>query len=242
MKLNGKLKSALLPLYGELLKRNPAGNSPEDLCAFCAQWGSEFPEKEKEGILFVGKATNGWLSDSTDINVLFGDSCGRIFDRDDQMRWVDTLEGNRREYNTRKSAFWRVIKGVSRRLYPEDWYAHVAWSNLYKLSPYIKKGNPDSRLRGEQLAVCKKILEKEIEILSPKHVVMFTYDWECCFLKYLNDGKAPECVATEVWDRYKTCVYRIGDTIYIVSPHPQGKEEKGHIAVIDKLLNTDYRR
>ena len=158
MKISKKeLKDSLLPLYDELLK----GNSFEDVCTFCLQWGENFPVDKKTGILFVGKAVNGWIHDETDINVLFGETSDRIFARSDQMEWVSRLEGDEK-YNTNKSAFWRVIKRVSQHYYPnEKWYSNVAWSNLCKIAPF-KGGNPNDKLYYEQLKSCQKILSKEM--------------------------------------------------------------------------------
>lgn len=101
-----ELKASLKPLYAELL---PKITTKKDICPFCLQWGSNFPKEKNSGILFVGKATNGWITTSRDPDTLFGDTCDRIFARHDQMKWVHNHEGNE-HYNTRNSAYWRVIK------------------------------------------------------------------------------------------------------------------------------------
>ena len=232
MKISKKeLKDNLLPLYEELLKNN----SFEDVCTFCLQWGENFPEKEKTGILFVGKAVNGWISDETDINVLFGETSDRIFARIDQMEWVSNLEGDE-QYNTNKSAFWRVIKRVSQHYYPnKEWYSNVAWSNLCKISPF-NGGNPNDKLYYEQLKSCQKILAKEIEILSPKYVIMLSSGWEKDFMYYLNDNNHTKSVAKINWDGYETKLYKIKDTIFITSQHPQGKNETNHVEALTNLM------
>ena len=226
-----ELKDSLLPLYKELLK----GNSFEDVCTFCLQWGEDFPADKKTGILFVGKAVNGWIHDETDINVLFGETSDRIFARSDQMEWVSRLEGDEK-YNTNKSAFWRVIKRVSQHYYPnEKWYSNVAWSNLCKIAPF-KGGNPSDKLYYEQLKSCQKILSKEIEILSPKFVIMFTSGWEKDFMFFLNDNNHTKSVAKINWDGYETKLYKIKDTIFITTLHPQGKNETNHVEVLTNLM------
>ena len=106
--LTEKLKEALEPLYKELLKIA----KPTD-CAFCMQWGKNYPTEQNAGILFVGKAVNSWITDEKEIDVLFGNGSESIFDRADQMQWVEDMEGGEDVYNTRKSAFWRDIKQVS---------------------------------------------------------------------------------------------------------------------------------
>jgi hypothetical protein len=232
-----KLRAGLSPLYEELLN-----NFNEDVYVFCAQWGEKFPEEKNTGILFVGKAVNGWHEmDYTAIEIF--DDNSPIFAREDQMKWVDRQDGGSEvsEYNTRTSAFWRVVKLVAKDYcHSNEWYDHVAWSNLYKLSP---GGNPDARLQELQRNACCKILEKEIEILSPKVVVMLTSGWENPFLTYLNGGKAPEPI-NEVWwenknekKQFSSKAYKIKDVFVIQSYHPQGKPEDEHAEAILELIS-----
>lgn len=232
--LEEKLRKGLYPLYKELLESDIFD---DDVAAFCVQWGEEFPEKEKEGILFVGKATNGWLNTSKDVDVLFGNTVKRVFNRDDQMEWVNDQEGSNEGYDTNKSAFWRVVKKISSHFYQDKWYANVAWSNLYKLAPG-KTGNPDGSLRYKQSSACHKIFKKEIELLSPKYVIMLTSSWGMDFLVYMN-GCVPVSIGTESWGRgYETEMYEIDGTIYIKSFHPQGKSEPEHVEAIVRLLKS----
>lgn len=227
------IKSELKPLYADLLKKNTFQN----VCTFCMQWGSNFFEPKNQGILFVGKAVNGWVSDSTDIEHLFGDSSNRIFARNDQMQWVKDLEGVNDTYNTNKSAFWRVIKKISTKNHPdESWFSHVAWSNLYKIAPF-NGGNPSDGMIKEQLGSCQLILQKEIEQLKPKCVVMFTSGMEKDFLKFLNGNKEPNSTETITWDGYETKLFVINDLKYIVTPHPQGKDESKNVEAVLKLIN-----
>ena len=67
--MENTLRTTLLPLYKNMLENN---TTEKDIYTFCMQWGNQFPQKEKNGILFVGKATNGWISDSRNIEDLFG--------------------------------------------------------------------------------------------------------------------------------------------------------------------------
>jgi hypothetical protein len=228
-----KLRTELKPLYQNLLN----DNTFENICSFCVQWGENFSLDKHTGILFVGKAVNGWVNAETDIDVLFGNSNERIIARNDQMKWVHDLEGSNEDYNTKKSAFWRVIKKISNNYFPSKWYSHVAWSNLCKIAPF-KGGNPSDRLYDEQLDSCLKILQKEIEILSPRVVVMFTSGWEKDFLFYLNDNNKPTSEKTVEWNGYETNLYKIKGFNYIASPHPQGKPEDKHVNVIIDLIES----
>ena len=226
--LTKRLKEALMPLYKELLDVA----QPTD-CAFCVQWGKNFPVTQNEGILFVGKAVNGW-KEIDDIDTLFGDGKGRIFDISDQMQWVEDMEGSEK-YNTKRSAFWRLIKKISQTFYPNNWSSHIAWSNLCKIAP-IKGGNPNESSYQAQLAFCQKILEKEIEILSPKYVVMLTSGWKKDFLWFLNGGKT-KSIRKETWGNgHETKVYKIKDVTFITSAHPQGKNEQTHVEKIIEFL------
>lgn len=201
------------------------------------QWGRNFPLQPHCGILFVGKATNGWITDAEDINVLFGTGEDKIFDRFDQMQWVENLENNKSGYNTRRSAFWRVIKKVASNYYPKNWSSYIAWSNVCKVAPFTG-GNPNDPLYYAQLENCQKILQKEIEILSPKFVVFLTGSaWAVDFLRFLNDGQETHSIHTEKWNKYECKTYLLKDVYCILSVHPQGKKEKEHSNCIIKLIN-----
>ena len=224
------VRQELKPLYEELLENN----NFEHVFPFCIQWGENFPSAKNEGILFVGKAVNEWDTDETDVDILFGDSDERIFARDNQMKWVSTGEGCN-GYNSNRSAFWRVNRKITQKFYPKDeWYSYVAWSNLYKLN---QGGNPKASLCKEQFDSCKTILEKEIEIFSPKFVVMLTSGWERGFLTFLNGNHEPEIELTKNWG-HVTNLHRINGVAYVATPHPQGKKEGPHVEVITELINN----
>lgn len=231
--MRNKLEAQLKPIYKELLSNT---RTDEDIYTFCAQWGKKFTDIGNDRILFVGKATNGWVSKSTDVEVLFGNDNERIFDRADQMDWVNNLGGNTNGYNTNTSAFWRVIKRTSENVLDTDnAIPRIAWSNLYKISYH--SGNPDSKLKKMQKDYCKRILEKEIELMNPKYVVFLTSGWEKVFFKYLNNGTIPIPNETIKWSgKYFSKSYKIDNITYITSPHPQGKNEEEHVKALTVLL------
>lgn len=228
------LKENLLPLYKELLNKITVNN---DIYSFCMQWGSEFPKEENSGILFVGKATNGWITPSREVEVLFGTCDKRIFARGDQMKWVSNLENNKKGYNTRNSAFWRVIKRVSQfKNGKEDWSSKVAWSNLYKVS--LEKGNPTIKLKRQQESICKEILKTELKILKPKYVIFLTSGWERNFVKHLIKDLPVDQQENVKWgDKYTTHGYLIDEVIFITTSHPQGKNENDHVNAIKKIIS-----
>jgi hypothetical protein len=228
-----KIKTEILPLYKSLLEENTF----KDICTFSFQWGKNYPFDDKAGILFVGKAVNSWVTEETDVEKIFDiNNSERIFARDDQMEWVNNLSGNIEGYNTRKSAFWRVVKRVSETFYPKNWYDNVAWTNLYKIAPF-SGGNPNGKLQKAQREYCFSILKKEIEILTPQYVIMLTSGWEWSFLRYLNDNKEVHVVETKNWGKYTTSTTQINGVNYIFSQHPQGKKEWDHRNAIVELID-----
>ncbi len=228
-----EIKNNIFPIYERLF----AENSFKDICTFSLQWGNNFPFENNSGFLFIGKAVNGWVTNKTDVNKLFDiNNPDRIFARNDQMEWVHNLSGNKNGYNTRKSAFWRVMKKIASINYPEKWYSNVAWTNLYKIAPW-KGGNPNKRLQKAQQKYCFELLEKEIEILSPKYVIMLTSGWEWPFLMCLNDNKKLNILSEKKWGKYKTYITEIIGVKFIISHHPQGKNERKHKDAIIELIN-----
>ncbi|MBR5398936.1 MAG: hypothetical protein IK103_03985 [Bacteroidales bacterium] len=234
-----KIRNAILPLYLQLIKDIRQSNHTDDLVCFAAQWGRFFPKKEKDGILFVGRATNGWFHYTPDITVLFGTSENAIFNRPDQMRWVDDLDGSQTGYNSRKSAFWRVIRRISKHLYPEPEISYVAWSNVCKIAPNV--GNPSNALYYLQLETCKKIIKAEIESFSPRFVIFLT-GWGWCkdFVEYLIPNYQKHETKNEKWGNYLVHTYDYCNRIYIVSEHPQGKPEHSHVEAITRSIDN-YR-
>lgn len=229
------LRRRLYPLYESLIQSVKGFSYSKAF--FCMQWGRNFPESEHAGILFVGRATNGWITDEEDIDVLFGNTADRIFNRDDQMQWVENSEGNNNGYNSRRSAFWRVIKRVSEYYYPEDWSSYIAWSKVCKVAPF-NGGNPNNELYYAQLETCLKILEIEIEQLSPRIIVFLTGEnWVQDFLSYLNHENYDQAIECKSWGEYKSTAYLIKNTIMICSEHPQGKNENLHSKAIIDIIN-----
>ncbi len=222
-----KLREALKPLYASLL--NNVSQFEGEKAVFCMQWGKDFPTEQNTGILFVGRAVNGWDT-AENAEEIFEEGSG-LFAAENQMRWVE--DGNELSV----SAFWRVVKNVASHFYPDEWWAHVAWSNVCKIAPYAG-GNPNDALYYAQLEDCCKILQEEIRILSPKVVVFLTGDgWANDVLRQLNDNEMPQVIKTETWESYECKVYKIGNVTCIVSVHPMTKAESPHSECLTKLIS-----
>ena len=183
------------------------------------------------------KATNGWRTDSRDVNILFDEENeSRIFAIKNQMDWI---LGKKDNYNPKKSAFFRFAKAISAKILEKSsiWTTEIAWTNLYKVSH--KSGNPDAKLKKAQLQICKEILKTEIEILKPKYIVFLTSHWEDEFIKYCFDESLNTSITSVKWgenDKYFSKVFLNEKAIIIRTLHPQGKNEQLHLKAITNLL------
>lgn len=249
-----KLKEELVKLYNNLKKDC---NADDSIVPFIFQVGEKFPKESKSGILFYGRATNGW-GNTWNIDDLFDDNNpNRGWNPDDALIWVDNAEGKEDKYNSNRSQFWQLIKGITINYYnDEHWSDYAMWSNVCKAAPE-EKGNPSDNLYYSTLETNCKIMKAEIDYFSPKFVVLFTGggnwieegcsskggDWSSDFLKFLNKGNdikgnlIDELIWDENYEDRKAKIYKIGDVYYIVSLHPQGKKIQAHIDGISKLIN-----
>ncbi len=255
-------KEALKKLYNELKKDCDAN---EYVVPFIFQAGKKFPKEKNNGIVFYGRATNGWYG-TWDIEKLFDENNpDRGWCPDNALIWVDYAAGNEGHYNTNRSQFWNLLKGVAIHYYgsrdcnfqPSEWSDYTMWSNVCKAAPEVA-GNPSNSLYYATLETNCKIMKAEIEYFSPKFVVLFTGggdwlkegqsssggDWSSDFLKFLNNGNEIKgnLIDELIWDKdyegRKAKSYKIGDVYYIVTLHPQGKKIQPHIEGINKLIDT----
>ena len=232
------------PLYEDLL--NSAQEVCNDIWPFFPQQGSNWNLSEHR-VLVVGKATNGWVTNDVNVDLLFNPNYPeRIVNRDDEMNWVlrrwghDEMDEYGVDYNTKRSAFWRVIKQLviksERSCSDDNWVNFISWTNLYKIS--VEAGNPPARLKYRQEPDCCKILDLEQEVLKPKNVILFTSGWESFFFKYKGlENYKSHFYASKTWgDKHTTSAIELNGINYIVSPHPERKPETPHVEAILSLL------
>ena len=226
----------LRALYSKLL--NDVSTYEKDICTFFVQTGKEYFSSSKR-LLFIGKATNGWISEERDVEKLFDlENPYRIVNRRDQMEWVHQLEGARDTYNTKKSAFWRLIKNVSFDfLCKEDWYNYVAWSNLFKIAPW-EGGNPNSILRQLQSDTCVSILHEELRLLKPDAIILLTSGWEALYFDSLGLSESNRNV--QKWNHYSSFYQIHNGILFIQSVHPQGKPEQEHADCLVTILTSNF--
>ena len=183
-------------------------------------------------LMVVGRAVNRWTDDTIFPSQLAGpNECRRYSEvvkrnssgdtNDCPMNWVQDYWQNPKGYNTRRSAFWRVIlevmEGLEIAFENDPWPSHLVWSNLYKVAP-AKGDNPGNRLCDIQLNGCISLFDTELEIYQPSRLLLLTgWDWAEVFIA--NDcqihGNAGFVEATGQRE----------ETSIVVAKHPQGKPE-----------------
>ena len=229
---------SLKPLYKEMIEATKDVTSNYNTIKFCMQWGEKFPETPNDGILFVGRANNGWETDSNDVEVLFNDDRANpetAFNRENQMSWMNEQFENK-DYACRSPFLWS-IRHISEEYYTSEWWQHVAWSNLCKIAP-ATGNNPNNALFNAQFEKAAEILKKEIEFLSPRFVVMFTReDWANPFIDKLTENEAPKVLETMKWSGYENNVFLIDDVVYIVTEHPARKPYLAQVEAICRIID-----
>ncbi len=234
-----ELREIIYPLYEKLEQINPK----EEYETFCAQWGEKY---SSNGIMFVGRAVNDWKPQGNrDTKELFRNGSDiQIFDRKEQLKWVET------DKYFSKSAFWRVVRKIAKKTTgeSEEWYKHIVWSNLYKLSP-TGGGNPSNSLCNRQFEICNEILKYELKIFKPRIVIFLTgAEWYYDFLYKINNNNDPIELEDKIkWigrkeKVYEIIPYKIGNTIFIGSEHPQGKNEPSHISSLYLLIKKYFTK
>ena len=160
------------------------------------------------------------------------------------MRWVTDSWGNANgEYNTRRSAFWRTIRGVVARLEITDteqdsWSSHLVWSNLYKIAP-AEGGNPGETLCQIQLAGCRELFNLELTTYTPARLLLLTgTGWAAPFLPDF-DGTSQDVPGFCYVEGFGTLTITPGKPPirYVVAAHPQGKPEGQWVTEVCSAFN-----
>jgi hypothetical protein len=186
-------------------------------------------------ILFVGRSVNGWKNYKK--NELIKNK-NNILDHihSGDLQWtIDCWENKEKdEYNTKKSAFWRMNKKISNKFYGEfdDNFNRISWTNLYKISK-ADKGNPSERLCNIQFDFANQILKEEVKYLKPKYIFFHTaLNWVNPFLK----GDLNIQIELLKGKKFVEAKGNYYGSKFIVGQHPQGKPELEQIEEILKEL------
>jgi hypothetical protein len=202
-------------------------------------------------LMVVGRAVNGW-TDGITPKTLRDDARRREYAQQVYnsvtenmatkcpMSWVTAYWGvtdywgvtEEKNYNTRRSAYWRVIRAVVSRLNianvnddENPWPSHLIWSNLYKIAP-AEGGNPNTILCRAQFNGCVQILQWELENYRPRRLLFLTgRTWADPFLaKVWNDRAEPDRHSFVEVVGHVACGPQHAATC-VVACHPQGRNE-----------------
>jgi hypothetical protein len=182
-------------------------------------------------LLVIGRSVNGWIEDWTAQQLrepsIRQSAVERM--RSDaepvdacRMGWVTDLWGARDGYNTKSSAFWRVLRRIlandtSPGLDDARWSSRLVWTNLYKVSP-AAGWNPGGNLQRAQRRSAIQLLNLEIEELAPRRVLALTGGWIGPFSDGLGLNLAARSGLVEA-------VGMKGDCAWVVAKHPMTKPE-----------------
>jgi hypothetical protein len=204
-------------------------------------------------LMIVGRAVNGWFPDGASplelgesnratefAETVLSKSC----ENDPSvcsLRWVIDCWGSKDgEYNSARSAFWRVARRVLLKNGEVDnfWSSRLVWSNLYKIAP-AAGGNPSNRLAEIELPFCRELLIQELEAFRPLRLVFATgADWADAFLDDHRRFVRHDASA------FGEFVHGIGDVFsngqrmgtFVIAPHPQGKDETRWVGQVKEAL------
>ena len=223
--------------------RDKSSELPESkVIGFMAMKGCRYADAK--ALMVVGRSVNGWdvvgiLPGSLASNTAVEHYSQKVLasvkrangDGKCPMRWVTDHWGTKekKKYNTRRSAFWRVIWHVVGQLKIADikkdsWPSHLVWTNLYKIAPE-DGGNASATLARTQRPGCIELFQRELETYKPSRLLLLTGDdWASRFLHSLNgtwqDVREPEYV-----ERLGTLSIAPDHRpiLCVVAKHPQGK-------------------
>ena len=214
----------------------PVGKT--SVCGFLACKGKLYDG----GLMVVGRAVNGWKKRISFKNIASEEKrryFAKVVADDAQggecpMHWVLDDWGSTEGYNTKRSAFWRVIKQVAINdevcagASEDDWASHLVWSNLYKVAP-SEGGNPTGKQMEAQREGCKKLLRREIEDFAPSRLLFLTgLEWAEPFLQAAvasGGGDVTHAKGTHVVATGRLGSRKGRSCATVVANHPQGKRE-----------------
>lgn len=199
------------------------------------------------GLMVIGRSPNGWHRYNLSHIGLFN-GIDRLFDYPDKLTELKN--------NNKSSKLWQVLHGIGPALFGENWEQSILYSNYCKLAPDENSepnGTPPKRLRNLQEEICNQILNLELDVYCPKHIIAFTgcnindMDFSerlmTCLLTYYSNnnfsGKSwPNPIKRTTWgtDHFVLEVYKINETYIYLSEHPDRKNVKEHTNVLLKTL------
>ena len=188
-------------------------------------------------LLVIDRSVNGWIDDWTSRQLqdpMVRRQAVEFMRRDaepdnrDRMAWVTDRWGATNGYNTRRSAFWRVLRRISGGDEAQkDWPGRLVWTNLYKVSPAVG-WNPGADLQHAQRATATELLRLELEAFAPRRVLAMTGGWLAPFVDGL--GLSLDARAGLI-EHVGSCAGRA----WVVAKHPMRKPED---RFVDEVLSA----
>ena len=224
-----------IQLFSDVVLSSVTQVVADTVTGFLAMIGREYDGQ----LMVVGRAVNGW-TDGVAPNDLQNDSRRREYAQhvyelvtenmgtECPMCWVTARWGAATNYNTRRSAFWRVIRAVVSQLNVADvnnnkWPSALIWSNLYKVSP-ADGGNPSAELCRAQFDGCAQLFRWELENYRPRRILFLTgRAWADPFLTQVWNDRVERDGFVELVG-HAACDPQHAATC-VVASHPQGKNE-----------------
>ncbi len=228
----------------EIIGQNAQALPSEEITGFLAMTGDLYARE----LMVVGRAVNGWLRGILPAHLAAPEAAANyareVFqsvtaEKGCPMQWVTECWGDEAgDYNTARSAFWRVIRQTVDALEianaeDAEWPSHLVWSNLYKVAPAVG-GNPSSALAATQFQNCLALLNLELETYAPRRVLFLTgWGWAEEFLEsHPNIQKHHGLVeATGTIELLRGNICHLA-----VAQHPQGKPETLWAQEVSKAL------
>ena len=191
-----------------------------NLCPFVSKAGKDYPSEPNRGLVFYGRATNGWdEEDHSETNQV------------EHILW----------YQTRRP-FINLLYYVGWEYYGNDYYNNLVWSNISKIAP--DGGNPPDVLWDAQYGHIVKIIKREMQILSPSVVVLVTGNtagehWHTPFFEAIPNL---QIVKSIVWGQSKegldctASFYTDGELCVILTDRPEMRPIQEHADAITELI------
>ncbi len=194
-----------------------------ELTWFIAQCGDNYPKEYNTGIVFYGRANNGWDPE---------------------------VEHSMDELSQQSfRPFFYLIKSITEKYYAQEWYSHIAWSNVCKIIPWNGGKNPSNALWYTQYKYMCDIIRAELKVLQPHIVIVITGNtagarWDGPFFKDCEEEKYKIC--SKVWlaaeknqKNHKDCtatLYKMDGRLYIITDRPESRPIEPHVECIFNLI------
>lgn len=175
------------------------------------------------------------------VNVLWTDRAAESFTANKELKdyYKDHISNRYRAY---RSFFWNVCYKLISDYYQFDrssrnWAKKLLWSNLYKIAP--EDANPSEIEKIAQKSIAAKLIQKEIDEINPKFVIVLTNDsWWKPFRNCLN---TEPLLIPEYCREIQSCE-KYSDSIIIVTKRPRFGNSDEFVRQILRCTNINVTK